>query len=174
MLTFALKRIAISAFVLALFAAPANAAKKPTYNQLKQQVKQLTHSRNAWRTQAGDLAAGLSTARADVDSYRKKLAASGAQVTQISTQRDVAVLSSADLAKQLTVSSAQVQSLQASVADLTGQRDRALAGLPAAISAVPLADFPRLVFAPARAAWPCDSFYQGTGYWSYTFDSPGC
>jgi hypothetical protein len=50
------------------------------------------------------------------------------------------------------------------------QRDAALAGLPAAISGVPLNQFVTLVFQPARAAWPCDSFYSSGGYWSYTFD----
>jgi hypothetical protein len=55
---------------------------------------------------------------------------------------------------------------------LQAQNQQLAAGLPDAILAVPIADFYRLVFTPARQAWPCDSFYQGTsGYWSLSFDS---
>ena len=54
---------------------------------------------------------------------------------------------------------------------LTVERDQALAGLPEAIRAVPLADFGRLVFSPARQAWPCDQFLTAPGAWSLAFRS---
>lgn len=61
----------------------------------------------------------------------------------------------------------------AEIASLTTARDNALAGLPAAIAAVPIANFRQLVFEPARTAYPCDSFYTGSsGYWSYNFTNP--
>lgn len=57
-------------------------------------------------------------------------------------------------------------------AQLTTDNTNLKAGLPDAILAVPVNEFTRLVFAPARQAWPCDSFYSSDGFYSYTFDSP--
>lgn len=64
---------------------------------------------------------------------------------------------------------ADVARLTTDLATRTTERDNALAGLPAAISAAPRERFWELVFTPARTAWPCDSYYSSTGYWSLTF-----
>jgi hypothetical protein len=96
-----------------------------------------------------------------------------ARVTKTAGERDAAISARDALQAALTMAQAALTTTQADLATRTTQRDNALAGLPAAISAVPIADFPRLVFDPARSAWPCDSFYTGTsGYWSYDFTNP--
>jgi len=66
-----------------------------------------------------------------------------------------------------------VSALQQRLTDRTAERDAALAGLPTAISAVPLDQFWPLVFTPARLRWLCDSYYTAPGFWSVSFDS-GC
>jgi hypothetical protein len=96
-----------------------------------------------------------------------------ARVTATVVERDAAISERNALQATLTVAQAALATAQTDLTTRTTQRDNALAGLPASISAVPIADFPRLVFDPARAAWPCDSFYTSGGYWSYNFDSPG-
>lgn len=54
----------------------------------------------------------------------------------------------------------------------TVARDQALAGLPAAIKAVPIKDFHNLVMVPAFAVFPCDTYsLTGGTRWSFTFNS---
>jgi hypothetical protein len=74
---------------------------------------------------------------------------------------------------------AQVASLTGQVSDLTTRlsnatyaRDRALEGLPGAISAAVMSGAAwEKVFMPLRSAWRCDSLYQAGSYWSIEFDS---
>lgn len=76
------------------------------------------------------------------------------------------------LRQKLTDTRADLAATDQIARALKTQNDQLRAGLPQAILAVPLEDFGRLVFTPARQAWRCDSFYQGTGgYWSLSFDS---
>jgi hypothetical protein len=163
---------------LALLAAPAvgvavlapggaSAATKPSYKQLQKQVRDLKKSRDTWRRHADSVTLTLDVAQRDLDIAKAK-------VVSVTKERDLLSLGYAALTKQVNDLTTQVGILQGSVATVSQQRDQALAGLPAAIAAVPIADFSRLVFAPARAAWPCDSFFQSGSYWSYSYDSPGC
>lgn len=98
-----------------------------------------------------------------------RLTANGVLSTQLAArtkERDTA-------AGERDSARAELATTKETLATRTTERDNALAGLPAAIVAVPISDFRRLVFDPARAAWPCDSFYAGTGgYWSYDFTNP--
>lgn len=74
----------------------------------------------------------------------------------------------------LNAANATLATTTATLGTRTTERDNALAGLPAAISAVPADQWATLVFAPARAAASrvgCgDSFYSSDGYTSYTFN----
>ena len=88
-------------------------------------------------------------------------------------ERDAARADVARLTTDLATRTTERDNALARVTVLTGERDAALAGLPAAISAVPLGSFWELVFTPARAKWPCDSYYSSGGYWSLSFDSSG-
>lgn len=68
------------------------------------------------------------------------------------------------------------RTLAARLTTMTTARDNALAGLPAAIQAVPLESFVTLVLDPIRSAAvraPCDdSYYAGSsGYIAYTFNA---
>jgi hypothetical protein len=162
-----IKRCLVLLVAIGLMAPAAEAKSPPSYKQLQKQVRELKKSRDTWRRRADGVTSQLDDAQRDRDIAK-------AQAATVVKERDLLALGSAELTKQVTGLGGSVQVLQGQVADLTGQRDRALSGLPAAISAVPLADFTRLVFTPARAAWPCDSFYSSGSYWSYSFDSPGC
>jgi hypothetical protein len=67
----------------------------------------------------------------------------------------------------------QRRELRREVRSLRSERDRALAGLPDAISAVPLDRFRELVFEPALATWRCDHVSEfGEGRWMIGFDAP--
>lgn len=158
--------LALVAFGL-LWAPSAGAKTPPSYKQLQKQVRDLKKSREEWRRQADRVTAQL-------DTSERNLGIAKAKVVSVTKERDLLSLGYASLTKQVNDLTTQVGILQGSVATVSQQRDQALAGLPAAIAAVPIADFSRLVFAPARAAWPCDSLYASGTYWSYSFDSPGC
>jgi len=75
------------------------------------------------------------------------------------------------LSKQRNEYAAERDQLRNDLTAMTTARDNALAGLPAAITAVPTDQFWTLVFSPARATWPCDSYYSSSGYWSLDFTS---
>jgi hypothetical protein len=67
----------------------------------------------------------------------------------------------------------QRSKLRRQVRVLRLERDRAIAGLPDAISAVPLDRFRELVFEPALATWRCDHVSEfGEGRWMIGFDAP--
>jgi len=72
---------------------------------------------------------------------------------------------------QLVLLTSQVTQLTADKADAIAQRDNALRGLPDAIKAVPLDQFFTTVIYPARAVWPCDTYYENAGYISVEFES---
>ena len=107
------------------------------------------------------------------------------QRTRLFVQRNAAVRSRNQLTGQLRATTEAAQALQRLadtliiekatlqkvVAALNADNMNLRAGLPDAILAVPIEDFPRLVFNPARQKWPCDSFFQSGSYWSYSFDS---
>lgn len=96
----------------------------------------------------------------------------------------VAVPASATAARERKLER-QLSSLRDKLSSVRTQRDHATrqladanarigqlsAGLPDAIKAVPVADFYRLVFAPAREAWPCDDLFQSEGFWQVSFQN---
>lgn len=96
---------------------------------------------------------------------RKDLGRAGRALTAMTQDRDFYRRETEDLA-------GDVERLRTENFALATDNANLRAGLPDAIKAVPIADFPALVFSPARSAWPCDSFYSSGSYWSFTFDSP--
>jgi hypothetical protein len=99
------------------------------------------------------LAFGFSTASAETPRERKL----AAKVESLNDQR-------VEWKRRAQVAERRVSEVEADNARLR-------AGLPDAILAVPVSEFWRLVFAPARQAWRCDSLYTETGYWSLEFTS---
>ena len=162
--------LGLAALAATLLAQPAAAAKRPTFGQLQAQVKRLTKQRNAARSSASMLRAQVFKLNSEKASVGKTLALVPILQGQVSTL----TTDKTTLSNQVAALSGQVSTLSGQVSTLTAQRDQLLAGLPQAIAAVPLADFRRLVFDPARAAWPCDSVYVSDPFWSYSFDSPSC
>jgi hypothetical protein len=156
-------RVAMFIAVTALMSAlPANAVSAPTGSaelkrqvaSLKKQVRAKERSRRHWIAEAEQLADDLTAAEDEASDLRGRLdyaLAATAQIPRLTGERDVAI--------------AERNAARA-------ERDAARADLPTAIKSVPLNEFVALVLSPARAAWPCDSYYQSGSYWSYTFDSP--
>lgn len=152
-----MRRLTIAAAAIALLAAapsPAPAA-APTAKQvksLKAKVRALTRQRDRARREATRLDGRVADLELGISS------------------RDETIQS---LTGQNTALQGTVNALNGQVAQLNDDNAKLRAGLPDAIKAVPQSDFYSLVLAPARASWPCTSYYSSGGYWSLEFSTPG-
>lgn len=73
-------------------------------------------------------------------------------------------LAVANQSLRINLNTARINTLNARL-----ERDTALQGLPNAIRVVPAKDFHRLVFAPAFSVYPCDTYFDSTVQWTFTF-----
>jgi len=131
---------------IATMAQPALAAQKPSYAQLQDRVQTLTHSRNVWRQTADRNAVRVRQARAQRDAL-------GVRVTTMTSEASASTGQIARLQSANTT-------LQSANTTLTAQRDQALSGLSAEVtafvsSATTASDIYNVILGPARAAWKC-------------------
>jgi hypothetical protein len=92
------------------------------------------------------------------------------RIDSLTRQRDAARDRVRVVAEQRNSLTYELADANSEITDLTTARDNALAGLPAAIFAVPNDQIWPMVLDPMRArSWPCDTYYTSTGYWSVEF-----